>query len=405
MKKYISLLTTILCCLFFSTLLLTGQSYKYTAFILAIIALFSLHKTYPALQNRDVKILILSLTGFFLTHLFSLIITGGKISELDLPSRTIFASLILLLLCTYKPKPQWIMASIPIGSSIAGILAITHVMLYGGRAFFIGTNYMVIQAGGMAMYLSILSLISFFYYQHKKYYYLSTFSFLSSFLGLSGSLLSGVRGAWLLSPFILLWIVWSQRHLLNRRIILATILAFGMVMVVSYPQVQTRISSTTTELTGYAAHEKSSSERPSGARLEMWKSAIYSTLEKPIFGQGYLALKKAKEKQVEQGLVDNVVLKYSGAHNQFFQEMQTKGLLGLVGLLFLFAVPYRFFNNYQKNTVYRSSHYYFTLMGKVHILLIMGFCLTQHYLSHHSGIILYSIGVVIFASLVTPKKI
>ena len=120
----------------------------------------------------------------------------------------------------------------------------------------------------------------------------------------------------------------------------------------------------------------------------MWKSAVYSAYDKPIFGQGFDGVKDAKRQQVSEGLVDKVVLRYNRAHNQFFEELQTKGLIGVVTLLFFFGTPLILLVKKYRSSSRDCAVYYLSLMGIVHILSVIGFSMTQHYLAHHSGICL-----------------
>ncbi|WP_061019391.1 O-antigen ligase family protein [Vibrio splendidus] len=385
---------------FFSCLLLTGSSYKLAAIPLVLAALFSLPWTIRQQRTPEIKIAIYALTGYFFVTALSLIVYGGDLGQLDMPSRVIVASMIMLFVATVPPSIKALFFSICLGASIAGIVAIYHCTAFGGRAFF-GHGYMVIQAGGIASSLTLLSVVSLIYSKHTKDQILTTASAISIILGLLATLLSGARGAWVLLPLIIMSLFYIYRGYFSFRSKAIVILSAISIAVLSYPTIGPRINSMVSDIHGY---KNNNSQTSSGFRLEMWKSATYSALDKPIFGQGFEGVKQAKKEQVEKGLVDKSVLNYKRAHNQFFEELQTKGLIGLFTILAFFGVPLYLLWKKTQASCSRDSQYFFAVAGIVHITSVIGFSLTQHYLAHHSGILYYSIGSAILIGAAYSKR-
>ncbi|WP_114634216.1 O-antigen ligase family protein [Vibrio splendidus] len=377
---------------FFSCLLLTGSSYKLAATPLLLVALFSLPWTIRHKSNPEIKAAICALLGYFVVTALSLIIYGGDLGQLDMPTRVIFAAIIMLFISTTPPSIKIIFHSICLGASIAGVLAIYDFISSGGRAF-IDNGYMVIQAGGIASSLALLSIVSLIYAKHTQDRALVLVSMISTILGLSATLLAGARGAWLLLPLIIACLFYYYRNYFSFRSKAISVFSIVAVVIFSYPTIEPRISSMISDIHEY---QNNDSQTSSGFRLEMWKSATYSALDKPIFGQGFEGVKQAKKEQVEKGLVDKSVLNYKRAHNQFFEELQTKGLIGLFAMLAFFGIPlYLLWKKVQKSGS-RDNQYFFAVAGIVHITSVIGFSLTQHYLAHHSGILYYTIGTAIF---------
>jgi O-antigen ligase len=397
-------IATALCFLFFSTPIIYPDSYVVAPLLLALFGLFLLPKTYHAFKNRDVKYISLSMVGYFILSIVSLLYSGGETSQLDMPSRTVLASFILCFLVTYKPNPAPLFLAAPIGAAIAGLISFYHSFYIGGRAF-VGTfGYMPIQIGGIIASLATFSVISFFYYRKNKQTNLAIFSFIAANLGYIATLLSGARGAWLLTPFVLLIVLYLNKELINKKIIGYAILAAIIDLSIASVQITSRIDAVQSDLTHYSSSNSSTSV---GARLEMWKSALYSAQESPLFGQGFSGVEAAKKRQIEKGLIDSTVLIFSRAHNQFFEDLQTKGLLGLSVLIIMFAVPFAFFRKNLKRdkpNTDKDAHYFLALMGASHVALVAGYALTQHYLSHHSGILFFAVGIAILSALVINQR-
>lgn len=377
---------------FFSCLLLTGSSYKLAATPLLLVALFSLPWTIRHKNSPEVKATICALLSYFVVTALSLIIYGGDLGQLDMPTRVIFAAIIMLFISTSPPSIKVIFYSTCLGASIAGSLAIYDFISSGGRAF-IDNGYMVIQAGGIASSLALLSIVSLIYAKHTQDRALVLVSMISIILGLSATLLAGARGAWVLLPLIIACLFYYYRSYFSFRSKAIAIFSIAAVVLFSYPTIEPRISSMISDIHEY---QNNDSQTSSGFRLEMWKSATYSALDKPIFGQGFEGVKEAKKEQVKKGLVDKSVLNYKRAHNQFFEELQTKGLIGLAAILAFFGVPLYFLWKKIKLSCVRDDNYFFAIAGIVHITSVIGFSLTQHYMAHHSGILYYTIGTAIF---------
>ncbi|OCH52770.1 O-antigen ligase [Vibrio sp. ZF57] len=386
--------------IFFSCLLVTGSSYKLAATPLLLVALFSLPWTIRYKTSPQVNAAICALLGYFLVTALSLAVYGGDLGQLDMPTRVIFATIIMRFVSMTPPSIKVVFYSVCIGASIAGILAIYHYATVGGRAFF-RNGYMVIQAGGIASSLALLSIVSLIYAKHIQDRVLIIVSTVSITLGLAATLLSGARGALVLLPFILMSLLYTYRSYFSFRSKAIVILSAITVITLSYPTIGPRINSIFSDLQDY---QNNDSRTSSGYRLEMWKSAVYSAIDKPILGQGFEGVRKAKKEQIEKGLVDKSVLKFKRAHNQFFEELQTKGLIGLVAIFAFFGVPLYLLWKLVISSKSKDNSYFFALAGIVHITSVIGFSLTQHYLAHHSGILFYSIGTAIFLGAAYSQK-
>lgn len=386
-------ISTYVCAFFFFALLISPESFKIAALPVVTIALFSIIKTKPSLKIQPIKFIIVSLAGYFILTALSLLINGGNPSELDMPSRVILAILVLLFVAHYPPTTKGVFWGISLGAVFSSLIAIYHINSIGGRAFdHIG--YMLIQAGDISASLCVLSLVSILFAKSKKDRLLVSIASIGFLLTLVTTILSEVRGAWIFTPVIILALLVTYRALFSNRSKILGLTSIILIAIFAYPTVKIRFDTVMANLTVY---EHKESRNSVGARLDLWKAAMYSAQEKPLFGQGFNGVIHAKEKLIEQGKVGSVVLKYTRAHNQFFEELQTKGLIGVLVILCFFFIPLWALVKKWIGTDIEDDRHFFALAGCVHITAVIGYCLTQHFLAHHSGIIMYSLGTAIFA--------
>ncbi|WP_036184103.1 O-antigen ligase family protein [Marinobacterium lacunae] len=79
-----------------------------------------------------------------------------------------------------------------------------------------------------------------------------------------------------------------------------------------------------------------------GFRVLMWKYAVAVAQEHPLFGAGKERFQQYKKDWIEQGRFPPALVEYlpgAHAHNQYFQEIAMRGLIGLSALCALLIVP------------------------------------------------------------------
>jgi len=139
---------------------------------------------------------------------------------------------------------------------------------------------------------------------------------------------------------------------------------------------------------------KNNANTPTGVRIELWKSGVYAFADKPIFGIGYYHWQSFNQKLVDNNLVDPIVFQFGRSHNSFIEELSIKGIIGLTALMTFFLLP-MYFSLRGGNL----KHDVFIELGVAHITLVMGYCLTQNYINHHSSTLQYLMFVVIFYAM------
>jgi len=438
-------MTSFLCLLYFSTLLLTPSSYKYVAILLSVISITMLSVSYGALKSRPAILITGSLLSYFLvTLVFSL--SSGHYDQLDMPSRVLIAIIIFALLLQYPPSLKSVLYGCCIGASVVGLIALYQHYILNIRALSTG-GFMPIQAAGMAASLSVFSIFAYIYGCQNRLKALKIIAFLGITLGFIATLLSGGRGSWVITPFVALWAITHYRKSFKFQdymlILVSAILIVAMAVIPAlsraglvlselshYHEITTTVptSENATKLRDKVTKQPKMESNPkpdntslsqpadlktndsltpqitssSGIRVELWKTALYLFAEHPITGTGYQHLSKAKQELVEKGKVDPIVLNFSRAHNQLLEELQVKGLIGGLTLAILVLTPWFSTLNIQcKN---RSDAKLAVVLLRCHLVLISGYMLTQHYINHHSGILFYSLPLIIFASIAIAKN-
>ncbi|OOE93485.1 hypothetical protein BZG76_05700 [Salinivibrio sp. AR647] len=448
-------LTSLLCLAYFATLLITPESYKYVGILLAVTALIMLPSTWQALKTRPAMLISGSLVLYFVVTL-AFALPGGHYTQLDMPSRVLLAILIFALLLTYPPSLKAVFYGCGIGASVAGSIALYQHYILDIRALSTG-GFMPIQVAGMAAGLSVFSIFAYIYSCQRRLPTLKAIAFLGITLGFIAILLSGGRGSWVITPFVALWALVYYRKVFSRRDYVAMGASIALIIATALVPALNRAGLVLSDLARYEQvtetpmHPEPVSQPPvsqppvsqppvsqppvsqpkasspqdksqsteanigsatlptprvgssSGIRLELWKAALLIAAENPITGAGYTNIMAAKQRLVEQGYSDAVIVGSSRAHNQFLEELQVKGLIGFGTLIFMLSAPWIVTRKGKRNG--SPENQLAIVLLRCHLILVAGCMLTQHYINHHSGILFFSLGVVIFASMaISPNS-
>lgn len=404
--------SSLLVAFLFCISMVVGSGINVGALSLVIFSLLFVWKKSQYFVDAETKTLLWTFGVYFALFLLSMLLFDEKAKILDRPSRVLLAIPVLLVLLRYTPKLKIVNVGIVIGAIGA---CVSGVILYfyfnqTGRVF-VGLpekfglwhewskGFMPIQSGDMGLSLGIFSFIVAIYY-YKQQRYLGRFIALCGFMaGVVASILSGSRGGWVCIPGIMLVIIF-----LNKKHLKFFIGIFCLMLLLSvfsgkslYHKVQKRLDSINTELT----RENSSS----GIRVQLWKDAILTFKENPIFGVGGKARTENRIEHKNKKLVTlPKIFNEEHAHNQYLEVLSLRGLVGFASLLMLFLWPLWVFIKRLKQAKNLSFNERITQetvcqLGISHILLVMGYCMTQAFLEHNSGIVFYSIVLVCFFAM------
>ncbi|EEX35784.1 MAG: O-antigen ligase family protein [Vibrio metschnikovii] len=405
--RYNNLISLVLCS-FPVFCLALGKGYNYPAILLLITSLLTCsYWVKKATFTRPVIIISITFIAYFASYLLSWFVYDGKLSDLDQASRFILVLPILFMLIHFRIRSQWFFYSLCIGAIIAGIISIIHVYHMDFSRAFTGQNshwwlrgYMPIQSGNMAMTLGFLALAISFYALKTRQFTLLIVSLLGSFGGVLASFLSGSRGAWIAVPFVLLYLLWANKSLLNKKIIvIISVITIGIALTISsIDRVQDRVATAVHEIQQYEQDNRYSSL---GIRFELWKNALLTFKTSPLIGVGEVERYTLQKIHGDQGLIDYKVAHnfFSHAHNQYLEDLSIRGLVGLTALLALFLIPLKLSASRYVNPR-NPKHQLVSQLVIVHILLFIFYQLTQAMFSHNSGTIFFSVMTVALLSLV-----
>jgi len=375
----------------FGALCLTVPSgYSVGFFLLLALALpFVWRRSYWQELTPTTRMLLWVFLAFFAIQALSIWWDGGRLRELDRPSRLLMVALMLPLLCRYRPKFEVLMGGIGLGALLAGGIAIYQKLVLDiDRAF--ENHIMPIQGGDISMSLGLISLCGLAWAHHRGSRPWQLFLASATLLGIVGSLLSGSRGGWVLLPLVLLTCYLLFRHWFSRRFKLGLVVGLlGVLMVVMLPQsgVMNRIQQASSDVSQYVSG--GNQDTSLGIRFQLWHSALLSFADKPVFGWGNNGIRESQQQQVEAGKLTQSTydLKFH-AHNQYLDELAKRGLVGLAALLALFLWPLAAAKQLLAEHSTAERH---TLAAAVviHILATMDYCLRQAFLGHNSGMVVY----------------
>ena len=391
-EKYQKLFAHFSLFLFFTLLFIFPKGYNYGATLLltaSVIFLFSsFYKKIDLFQFvKKNKTIFASVIFYFLVSVFFVLLHGEKIKLIDNPFRAFLFLSVIIFLSYSKLKFDILLYIIPLGSFIAGVVALyQYYILHLPSAFW---EQMKIQSGDIAMSLGLFSFVVSFYFIDINKSKLALLSTIAGLFGVLASVLSFARGGWIGIPLIFFVVLYIYK-LVG---VIGLSIFMGGVLLSNNAQFMDRVLSVKSALTSYSNGVKDGSI---GARLDMWKMGSDAFLEHPISGWNLKELDSYKKALAEKGVVSPEFIQYTHFHNQFIDDAAKKGLLGGISLLGVFLIPLYFF--YKKQRSYKESKRikFITTLGVVHILSIMSYCITQAFLAHNSGNVFYFFLLVVF---------
>ena len=392
--------------LFFTLLLMFPKGYNYGSTALLVLSIlflcYLLYKRVGFLEVvRQNKAIFGVTTFYFLVSLFFIFFHGEKIKLIDNPLRAFLFLSVIIFIVYSSVKFDILLYSIPLGSFISGVVALYQYYILSLESAFY--NQMKIQSGDIAMSLGLFSFGISFYFLDAKKSKLALFSIGCGIFGVLASILSFTRGGWISAPFIVITLLFLYRYLLSRKVLigLSLILCFSGALLMMNNQFTGRISDAKYQLDVYlSGYNKVSSV---GERLDMWKIGSKAFLEHPISGWSLKELDYYKKNLADKDVVTKASISFSHLHNQFIDELAKKGILGGIAILSIFIVPLHLF--YRKVVGQRNKRIKFiSILGIIHVLSTIIYCMSQAFLAHNSGNIFYFFVLFLFYSFMVNES-
>ena len=219
---------------------------------------------------------------------------------------------------------------------------------------------------------------------------------------LYASVLSQSRGAWLVLPLCLLFLLPLAVHhgKIKIRTILISLIVVGSLLAISSEKeiLISRIQIAVHEVELFQSGEQQTTSV--GARLAMWDIAMNVWSRHPILGTGLGDFSWEIQASQEKGLYAGLI-RHTTAHNIYFQALATTGLFGLIVMcLALFIVPFRYF--YKLN---RKKFNVASVSGMVMLIAFSGFGLTESWITRSPPVALYLMYFVVLVSSTMKREV
>lgn len=172
------------------------------------------------------------------------------------------------------------------------------------------------------------------------------FMLLGSMGGLTASLLSGTRGAWLVPPVMAVVGLTVTFVLKRGRIqVGAFLIGLAIIYLAAYfmpaTGVQDRVDRAVSEFHQYVGEGRK--QTSVGYRFEMWRGGWILFTEKPWFGWGENAFNVQLSKLADSGRINSGVARFTHSHNEWVNVAAKRGIVGIFILFGLYASSFWWF--------------------------------------------------------------
>jgi len=263
-----------------------------------------------------------------------------------------------------------------------------------------------IQYGSIALILLCFLVTYPFFFKTEKW--LKILLLILS-VGLVASIIfSQARGVWVGLPIIAcLWLFLYPSNLKNsyKYIFMAVVIA---VISLSYfiKPVQQRVDTTINSIEAYynsdsaVSHSRGTSL---GTRFEMWKASWYIVKDNPVFGVGLGGYQEAAKEMAELHALNRSSYWFYHPHNQYFSEMASKGVPGLVIYIAMIWLFLRYY--YKKlNSEVTNEKKFFAFMGLQLISLFAVFSLSDAVIEGKVMLLMFVVFNSIFLAMISDVK-
>lgn len=371
------------------------SGYSYGAALLALAAVLGYRRyaVWPADPGARWLVLAVALMG----ALLALDMDTQRASSFEMPVKYAIAMACVGYTVKFGPDPRGWMLGVFFGAAASGLTAVVQVALMArGRAHGF-TNE--IQYGNLSLLLGVWSLSLALVYWRERGCLWRMLACLSAAFGLLGSLLSQSRGGWLTLVYLLPACFWlaRDRSALYRSVV-PMLAGLGLLLVLALPfraNLMDRIDQVGQETLAY--EQTGEATTSVGQRLAHWRLAWEMGLDRPVFGWGGKAgYEREKQRRVDSGGHPPAILHFTHAHNEVLDMFAKRGLMGVAGLLFFYAVPLWLFWPSDRHTQAqvgdagaRATALAIRISGVLLVLAYIGFGVTQVFFSHNSGNMFY----------------
>ncbi|NGZ67834.1 O-antigen ligase family protein [Vibrio aestuarianus subsp. cardii] len=403
MNKYLSINNFALLSLFLVPALLLSTN-NFSVVVVALTVLFSIYYLIKNRAHCDFNKYDLLITGclgaYFFASLPITIVDGSTFRYFQGGSRLLLCIPIYLMFrkaFILRPAQayEWLSIGIIVGSIGTLVLAIYQFFILNmprvdGFLFSINFGYLACALAFLALCLSIKS----------KYKNLLLLAFIASIIS---TILTLTRGAIFAIPILLIFCAVLNWKRLNLKLASTAIVGFIALSLATYwnsDSVKQRIDFTAYEVSHIIAGDIKAA-RSTGTRLYLWKAATEAFKQSPFIGLPYDEREALNKQLYAEGKVNEYTrdLNRGHAHSQYFEMLASNGILGIVAIIMMLAVPFVVFTQH-----YRKTNSLWGYTGAVFVAGFMLFGLTEAPLQANLISAFYGFMLATFFALVRIEK-
>jgi O-antigen ligase len=324
---------------------------------------------------------------FFGIVLLSVLLGGinqASMSKLGRYARLLLIIPTIALFLRAKPSEQWLWYGMAAGAVSSGLYALYESWQMG---IFSGNLYRAhgmtgpMEFGHLAMVMGFIPVVGWSFFAKQQRWQI-VIPLISLLCGITGALMSGTVGTLATLPALLLFSFWlaSRRHDLRKKYQFSILLALAMTIIAAawlFPQSTTafRTKAAQNVIISYLQGKEIKADNSMGTRIIMIEAAWEIFLKHPFMGAGEGSYKKEVTALALSDQRFKPIIRFENPENEFLHALISRGMPGLISLLFLFLVPARIFQRAAIADSLRLSR-----LGGAGLTVILSyfiFCLTK----------------------------
>lgn len=332
-------------------------------------------------------------------------------NAMDRPLKYLLALLALPALRHGLPDTTPLRWGCWVGALSAGATAAWQVHILDWERAWGYTN--AIQFGDLALLLALWSVAWLPLAARPAEVWVGRFAALA---GLYAMVASGSRGAWLVTPVLVLLLAlqWAWRASKDKALkdnpsnpqrsgrwpLMAIVLVCAILLASQWGAMEQRWELGMHEWAQFQQNQQS--DNSVGQRLAHWQLAWHMGWERPWLGWGQVAYDAEKLRLVQAGQAPAVLLQFGHAHHEWLDMWVKKGLSGLVVLALFFVVPWRvYWRTLRRQPTATQSA--IATCGAITVLGYLGFGMTQMLFAHNSGNVVFLFMNLLWLAALQPR--
>lgn len=374
--------------------LVLPSGYSYAPALLIIVSLVNIRLWWGKVSlPKEVWWMYGSFALLALSWLVDGWLSGERGSALEKPLKILLTLPCLLYLAKRPPQARWFWHGLVVGAAgaatVAGYQAFSSLEAFRAGWFRAEGFTNAIQFGNLALLLGVMALCGWFVPSRQQNLWRGWL--LAGFLGgLFASFLSGSRGGWLALILIAgVFLVYLAVAGYWRGVLVVALIGIASgVAALQIPQlhIKERVLLAKHEVDIYSSANIANTSV--GARLQMWQFGWSLYRAKPLFGWTQLGYMTEKKKEIDAKHLDPIQAEFNHPHNELLDAASKRGIVGLIILLLAYAGPFIAFAYKFKSNAHMETRA-ICMAGMLIPIAYVGYGLTQSFLPHNSGAMMY----------------